>query len=430
MLKVCFFVLSIFVFTVQALAQVEVFVYVEQTGPLDTDGNVKIQFNKYENATFRISCGYNGYPILNEEERITKEDWSYSIAYVAGIDCYPMSGNSDTATITVSGSKEDAHIIPVTMKVKFTITKYRQSGGIESTREESYSKNGFIAANITPGKLKIELIPQVVFKNRSYTTFGIKETGNINVKSVENDFLRVEINSLTSKNTDLCNINLYGEWCLEHKEGVVILMVKAQSGHQNITYYEEPIALTITMPKAITVVKKSNYLDISTFNVGAGIITSHYLLPKDVSFTNTIFQISPVKAVTTENLNFRKDETYNVYYRDTPNLSDGIKGSLWSAGISDVVTVDRGIGAGKISWNRIKLQYLLPTALQHNRQWQYTPINIGVMLNVEAEFDNDGNCTIIKKGSNNASVTATRGPNDINKYKQNPKNYYDGFQYK
>jgi hypothetical protein len=430
MLRFCFLVLSILVITGQVLAQasdaqtdVEVYVDVVQTGPTDSSFNVKLQFGTAEQGTYRISGGYNGTPILHSEETIIKTSWTYKITPNNDVNCSPQEGTSAIAIITASSSKVGIHTVTITMKVEFTIEK-NVPGGQTTTRTETYSKDGSIIVNITSGKLKVIIDPSDDFRGRSYTNFGISESGGIKIEYVDAQHLEPQDPSVESSDRNICRINGTMNFQMRGKSGTLTLRAKAKDPNDNKKELEEVVAVQVVSPNAITISKNYN-ASLPNNEVGAGFNAKYFLLPRNVSFASAYLKEIETASPIQMGIINRNRKSYSFFAQ---RVGRGIfhVGCKWLE-TTDSVTDSLGIKSGSIYWNnKIKCIDIMDyvTALT-------IPVNLNTSATIQrkVEFGDWGSCTITRTGGNNKSASATRVPKDENDYKNKMERYEGGFKY-
>jgi ribosomal protein L24 len=140
-----------------ATADVTINIDVTQVGPIDlTSNTVKEKVGKDEQSSYRVVGSYNGLPPMYAGEKVTGQSWTYTISSGLNVTCSPESGSTESATFTASSSYSGTYTITITMKLIFTIAKYKSDmQTVESTRQsDEYSKTTAATLDVW-GKLQI-----------------------------------------------------------------------------------------------------------------------------------------------------------------------------------------------------------------------------------------------------------------------------------
>ena len=159
----------------------------------------QVRVGKNVNAEYSVTVDYNGSPTLHVEEKLdaTKTKWTYDISIDSGATCNPSgTGEGKPTSITAQSPTAGTYTITAKYYVTFTIdTPVKDSNGnyvynsdgtqqFTTRTDGPHSGSGSATLNVKDGKFKIRLQPASTheFPGRSYTKFGVGETGAIVVE--------------------------------------------------------------------------------------------------------------------------------------------------------------------------------------------------------------------------------------------------------
>jgi hypothetical protein len=284
-----FWCLSVFLFIGQAFAVVSVVVDIRQTGPVNsTTSEVITRVGKNVDATYNATASYNGNPTLHAEEKVTGTEWKYTVSPVTDVTISPTSGNGNSASITAKSAEAETYGIAVTFEVKFTITKYKTDGTVDSTRTEEYTGSGSATLTVTAGKFKVTLVPsdnckETATNKRSTSRFGLGETGTIEVEPLDPNDALSDIN-ISADPVTICEASPYS-FTIKQIPGSATITVTAKVGGSTIAD-KETYGVSAIAPTGMTAVLKRN--ENNATMVGSGMFIRVHFEPKDVSFSNSI----------------------------------------------------------------------------------------------------------------------------------------------
>jgi hypothetical protein len=400
-------VLAILLVAGQAFGDVTVYVDMRQTGPTNsTTGEIITQVGKGVNATYTATAGYNGQTTLNVEEEITNTVWSYTVDTDSGVVYSPQSGTGNSVTVTAKNTVAGTYSITVTFDITFTIKtpvkdsngNYVYNNGVQqfTTRTDGpYTESGAAPLNVTNGQLKITLIPSDNFSpQRSYTTFGLGETGTINVESVPSG-QQVTVTYTKSSDETVCIAEI-GAFTIKRNPGSATITVKAKIGNSTVEEVETYGVAAIAPTGAYQKVESTNPLFPSN-QVGASYLAETYLLPKYVSFKKLVVREGTTNAVATGSLasyNGLRHPVGKYVPIGNGNINDGCKKSESLDIISFYEDLPLDTAKGTFLWK-------IPQEYKNDDE---QPVEFCILYQF-VEMDGQKGCTISKGG---ASVT--RGP--------------------
>lgn len=267
--------------------------------------------------------------------------------------------------------------------------------------------------NVTAGKLKVRLIPNDNFDpGRSYTTFGLGETGTIQVETIPQG-LPLNVTQIGSSDNTVC-VASNNSFTIKRKPGSATITVKAKINNST-TEDTETYGVTGILPTGVRQVKINNQT-LPNNTVGSAFFAQSYLSPTNVSFSNLVLREGEDIAVATgSQVSFHNATHPSTQTPFTPTGGNIIDGCQW--GQDNIAARNRplNVGVGSFAWNKIPLEY-------QNDAGNF--ISTGMSGAHLALFNGQGGCTISKFGN-----SATRVPQNQTGFNQSPTTYQGGFVY-
>jgi hypothetical protein len=275
----------------QTFAAVTVYVDVRQTGPTTPAFGVLLtRVGKNVDAIYSVTAGYNGQPTLHAEEKITATAWTYTVSPVTDVTISPTSGNGSSATITAKSVEAGTYGIAVTFEVKFTITKYKADGTVDSTRIDGpYTGSGTFTLSVKNGKFNVFIEPKDMFIGQR-NTLGIGEPAKVVVEKENVYDPPVEFDSMEAYENGNTLINVSNSnFVAGYDSGIAKIKVWAKI---NGVKEPETIGVSVIEPSGVTFEKVEKIPDPNPTLpqvAFAGFRANVYFLPSSVSFLNIEF---------------------------------------------------------------------------------------------------------------------------------------------
>jgi hypothetical protein len=301
----------------------------------------------------------------------------------------------------------------LTFKIKY------KTNDIEFERTHDVTNSTLIAFNIDDDDLRIRLEPTIDFTGRSYTKFGLCETGSIKVESARITGEAVLDLKCSSSDTSVCRIKDRIGFNMRRNPGYVTIKVSARLSGEPVS---GEVALTSVAPSTMTVIKtgESDTIANTKKEVGAAFTAAHYIGPMNVCFDNLYVKEKNSEAVTTGSQDSWTNKTYNGITLSGITFSEAKK-NYWVSKSISAVGRDMDVKKGTLKW-------IIPVEYQGSRNSLYRTRIENTCL---VEFDGKGGCRLTKKGNDgDEGGIVERVPSDIDVFLTDPKNYQGTFKYK